>query len=466
MSRFPSPLALAALLLPPLAPAQQPPPASRPHIVVFLADDLGWNDVGYHGGEIRTPNIDELATQGVRLEQFYVQPVCSPTRAAFLTGRYPIRTGLQVGVIRPSATHGLPTDERTLADALRDSGYVTAICGKWHLGLMKREFLPTARGFDHQYGHYCGAIDYFEHARNGGKDWNRDDKPLDERGYTTDLIARESVRLIENHQEDKPLFLYVAFNAPHTPLQAPQRYIDMYASIERPKRRRFAAMVTCMDDAIGRVVAAIDKRGWRNSTLFFFTSDNGGAANADNSPLRAGKGRLYEGGVRAPAVICWPGKLAAGAVVKKPLHIVDLLPTFARLAGASLEGCKPLDGKDAWPAIAEGKPSPHEEILLNVAPTTGALRAGDWKIVWNGRRRGNRRRNAQAGPSWELFDLSKDPGEKSDLSRRHPEVLARLKERLERFAKEAKTPARSPARRPPQFRVPQRWGHADAKPGK
>ncbi|GAG39880.1 unnamed protein product, partial [marine sediment metagenome] len=176
----------------------------KPNIVFILADDLGFKDVGYHGSKIKTPNIDKLASEGVRLEQFYVQPVCSPTRSSLMTGRYPMRYGLQVGVVRPWAQYGLPLEERTLAQALKEAGYTTAICGKWHLGHLDSKYLPTARGFDHQYGHYNGALNYFTHIRDKGLDWHRDDEPLREEGYTTDLLADESVRLIERHDVSRP----------------------------------------------------------------------------------------------------------------------------------------------------------------------------------------------------------------------------------------------------------------------
>src|SRR5262245_25774119 len=186
--------------------AAKPP---QPNIVFLLADDLGWADVGWHGGEIQTPHLDRLAAAGARLEQFYVQPVCSPTRAALMTGRYPMRHGLQVGVVRPWAQYGLPLEERTLPQALQEAGYVTAICGKWHLGHFRPEYLPTRRGFDHQYGHYNGALDYFTHVRDGGFDWHRDDRVCHDEGYTTHLLAKEAVRLIRAHDGQKPLFLYV-----------------------------------------------------------------------------------------------------------------------------------------------------------------------------------------------------------------------------------------------------------------
>ena len=449
-------------------------PAKPPHIVFFLADDLGWRDVGFHGGEIKTPSIDKLAASGTQLDQFYVQPVCSPTRAAFMTGRYPIRTGLQVGVIRPWAKYGLPLDERILPQILGDAGYATAICGKWHLGTATPAHLPTRRGFDHQYGHYLGMIDYYKHSRMEGKDWNRNDKPLDEKGYTTNLIARECVRIINAHDKSRPLFLYVPFNAPHSPFQAPKKFIDMYQSIGKPNRRKYAAMVTCMDAAIGRILAALDRRSMRDDTLVLFTSDNGGARQSDNGHLRGRKGSVYEGGTRSPTVVSWPGRVKAGAIVDQPLHIVDLLPTLTAIAGAETTGCKPLDGKNAWATITKGAPSPHEDILYNVNNQVGAIRAGDWKLVHrrganNNRRRANRnyrnnnRRNRAAPAGFQLFNLAQDPNEKIDVKDQQPAKLAELKARLAAYRKAAEKAKGSPARPPATFKAPRRWGHADQR---
>jgi arylsulfatase A-like enzyme len=210
--------------------------AERPHIIYLLADDMGYADVGWHGSEIKTPNLDKLANSGAKLEQFYVQPVCSPTRAAFMTGRYPMRHGLQVGVVRPHAQYGLPLDEWTIAQALKEAGYETAITGKWHLGHFQPEYLPTRRGFDHQYGHYNGALDYFTHIRDGGFDWHKDDKVNRDEGYSTHLLAKEAVRLIRERDKSKPLFLYVPFNAVHSPMQVPEKYMEPYVKLPMMRR--------------------------------------------------------------------------------------------------------------------------------------------------------------------------------------------------------------------------------------
>ncbi|UCD30351.1 MAG: arylsulfatase, partial [Planctomycetota bacterium] len=384
---------------------------------------------------------------------------------SLMTGRYPIRQGLQVGVVWPSAQFGLPLEERTLSQALKKVGYRTIILGKWHLGEYKPEYLPLQRGFDYHYGHYLGAIDYYTHSRMGGLDWHRNGQPVREEGYTTNLLAAEAVKIITKHDPAQPLFLYVPFNAVHAPLQAPQQYIDRYKHIENKKRSIYAAMTTCMDDAIGRTLEALEKRGMAKDTLVFFASDNGGPNRngANNDPLRDGKGSVYEGGIRVPAVARWPGHLKAGSVVNEPLHIVDLYPTLLKLAGASLKQRMPLDGLDAWPTIAQGSPSPHTEILHNVHPglTRGAIRRGDWKLVIQREQAGTRiegKKKKSAGLI-ELFDITKDPGETTNLADNYPVKVKELMERLKFYEKQALPPKnKAKSRRRGNFKAPKVWG--------
>jgi arylsulfatase A-like enzyme len=439
--------------------------ASRPNFVYILADDLGYTDVGWHGDEIKTPNLDKLANEGAKLEAFYVQPVCSPTRAALMTGRYPMRHGLQVGVVRPWADHGLPLDERTLPAALKEVGYETAITGKWHLGHFKPEYLPTKRGFDHQYGHYNGALDYFTHDRDGGHDWHKDDKANYDKGYSTVLLGDEAVRLIKERSKSKPLFLYVPFNAVHSPLQALDEDLAKYAHIKDKKRQTYCAMMSCLDDQVGRIVKALDDEKIRSNTLILFSSDNGGplGSGATNVGLRAGKGTLYEGGVRVCAMANWPGKIKPGSVVNEPLHIADVYPTLLKLAGASLKQEKPLDGFDAWETIAEGKKSPRKEILHNTTPTAGAIRMGDWKLVINGNEpiddvetSGAPRRRQRMATGVELFNVAQDRAEKNNLAESNPEKVKELKARYDVLAAEAVPPKNEPKSK--DFQVPKVWG--------
>ncbi|MDB6153642.1 MAG: arylsulfatase family protein [Chthoniobacteraceae bacterium] len=444
--------------------------APRPNIIFLIADDLGHHDVGFTGGkEIKTPNLDKLAASGARLDAFYVQPVCSPTRASLLTGRYPSRLGLQTGVVRPWAQYGLPLEERTLAQALHEAGYATAITGKWHLGHFQPEYLPTRRGFDHQYGHYNGALDYFTHIRDGGFDWHRDDRENRDEGYSTHLIAREAVRLIKERDKTKPLFLYVPFNGVHAPLQVPESYQTPYTQL-KGKRRVYAGMVAAVDEAVGQITSAIGAEGLNGNTLFFFSSDNGGpqpGTVTDNGPLRAGKATLYEGGVRVAALAAWEGHIKPGTVVTQPLHIVDWYPTLLKLAGAKTEQPLALDGRDAWATIAEGAPSPHDDILINTTPTGGAIRAGDWKLVLNGVETGNENAEPdEATPDSprsvgkvELFDLSKDLSEKQNLAVEHPEKVQELRERYEVYARQAVPPKARP--KSPGFQTPKVWGQPD-----
>lgn len=450
-----------ALVLAPVR-AQQ----TKPNIVYILADDLGYADVGFTGGtDIKTPQLDALAAAGARLTQFYAQPVCSPTRAALLSGRYPMRHGLQVGVVRPWAQYGLPLGERTLPQALKEAGYETALVGKWHLGHFERAYLPTRRGFDHQYGHYNGQIDYFTHVRDGGFDWHRDDRASHDEGYSTHLIAREAVRLIREIGGRKPLFLDVSFNAVHAPLMVPDRYKQPYAHLDEP-RRTYAGMVAAMDEAVGQIVAALEEKGLRENTLIVFSSDNGGPQPGrvtSNGRFRAGKTTLYEGGVRVAAFATWKGRIRPGSVVSAPLHVVDWYPTLLKLAGVGGTPPLPLDGRDAWPAIASGKPSPHDEILLNATPRTGAIRVGDWKLVINGNYNevpdieNGRARTTQ--PIVELFNLADDPYEEHDLAGAQPEKLKALRARYDALAAQAVAPSIRP--RAADFQVPKVWGERE-----
>ncbi|MEG3439205.1 arylsulfatase [Pannus brasiliensis CCIBt3594] len=427
----------------PLAVAEQPP--SRPHIVYIMSDDQGWKDVGFHGSDIATPNLDRLARGGARLEQYYAHSMCTPSRAALMTGRYPYRYGLQTLVIPSAGKYGLATDEWLLPQALKETGYQTAIVGKWHLGHADPKYWPRQRGFDYQYGPLLGEIDYFTHQAHGKIDWYRNNELVREEGYVTTLLGQEAVKLIENHDPKTPLFLYLAFTAPHAPYQAPPEYLDRYAKISDPNRRAYAAMITAMDDQIGRVIAALDRRGMRDNTLIFFQSDNGGPRSAqvtgevdtsggtipaDNGPFRDGKGSLYEGGNRVVALANWPGQIPAGSVVNQPSHIVDLYPTLTGLAGVSSSKSKPLDGTNLWPALSDGKTSKRDEIVYSVEPFRAALRRGDWKLVWQ----------VTLPPRVELFNLSRDPSEKTDLADQQPDLVSELKRQIELLSRDAVSP--------------------------
>ena len=444
--RFRMKALLAAVLLTTTLVATSTRANEKPHIIHIVADDLGWKDVGFNGcADIKTPHLDSLAAQGAKLTNFYVQPMCTPTRAALMTGRYPYRYGLQTAVIPSVSSYGLDTTEWLMPQCLKEAGYKTAIIGKWHLGHADQKYWPRQRGFDYQYGAMIGELDYFTHKEHDILDWYRNNEPVQEEGYTTELLGNDAVRLIKNHDPQTPLYLYLAFNAPHTPYQAPEKYVSRYEGIADPTRRTYAGMVTCLDDQVGRVVAALEEKGMRDNTLIVFHSDNGGTNNplfagviadtskmkipCDNGPYRDGKASLYEGGTRVCAFVNWPGQVEA-QVVDGMLHAVDLYPTFAALAGASTEKCKPIDGLDVWKTLAQGASSPRNEFFYNIEPFRAAIRQGNWKLIWR----------TTLPSSVQLFDLSVDPSETNNLADLHPDKVDSLKQRVEAAASEAAKP--------------------------
>lgn len=399
------------------------PATRKPNVVVFLSDDMGWNQLGFNGGkDIPTPNIDRIAREGVKLTQFYVQSVCSPTRAALLTGRYPFRNGMEERN-HGNDSSGMLKDERTLAQALKAAGYSTAIFGKWHLGVWDKRHLPMQRGFDHQFGYYGALIDSFTKIRGSTYDWHRNEQPLNQPGYVSWLIADEFSDVLKRQDRAKPFFYYVAFNAVHGPHGAPKEYLDKH------KGNAQHAMLECMDVAVGRMLAALEQQGVLDDTLVIFLNDNGGPGRISNAPYRGSKTETYEGGVRVPCVMRWPGKIKAGIVVDEMLHVVDFYPTIVRLAGGSLEQPLPLDGRDAWPTITQGKPTPHTEIVLSVPgfedseTGTPAIRVGDFKLVGD-----------------ELYNIPQDPSEKKNLADQEPEKVRALKARLAQLATERRPP--------------------------
>jgi len=356
-----------------------------------------------------------------------------------MTGRYPFRYGLQTLVIASGATYGLPTDEYLLPEALQEAGYYTAIVGKWHLGHADPKYWPLQRGFDYQYGPLIGEIDYFTHEQHGVVDWYRNNKLVKEEGYSTILLGNEAVKLINEHDTSKPLYLYLTFNAPHTPYEAPQGYLDKYADIADPNRRAYAASITAMDIQIGRVLEALEKKGMRDNTIIFFQSDNGGTRNkmlagegdmakvvipCDNGPYREGKGSLYEGGTRVIALVNWPGHVRSGATVDGMIHVVDMYPTIAALAGVSTTKAKPLDGLNMWPTLSKGKPSPRTEVIYNVEPFRAGVREGDWKLIWR----------TPLPSRAELYNIAEDPSEKNDLAAQTPAKVLELERRANELA--------------------------------
>ena len=421
--------------------------ADKPNILVILSDDVPWNFLGYQGGQVESPNIDRLAKDGVRLEAFYTQSVCSPTRAAMLTGRYPFRTG---SIARFNQTDGVLLDERFLSEVMQEAGYWTAIVGKWHLGNWGSEYLPRQRGFDHQYGTYGGVLDYYARSRHPGKpneiyDWHRNDQPLFEEGYTTDLIGNEAVRLIENHSGEKPFFMYVPFTAAHEPHQAPEEMLAYYYEKHgKTAKAKIAAMTHIMDEQIGRILNAIDQRGWTKNTLVIYFNDNGGSGYANaNLPLRGVKASYWDGGVKVPFVAKWPGKIKPGQIVNEPVMVVDLYPTLINIAGGSLEQPLPIDGLDIRPVMTQGAKSPREEFIWGPK----VIRRGDWKLIEAGGQyyphgvKGQRELESGKLSEGQLYNLAEDPYEKNNLINDHPEMVSSLRKRLAEIQSEIRPAA-------------------------
>ena len=425
-----------------VAPDRAYPGESRPNgpnIVLFLADDLGWADVPWHGSAYRMPHLERLAQGGVRLEAHYVHPMCSPTRAALLTGRYASR----FGVTGAQNERALPFGTPTLASLLQAAGYDTAIVGKWHLG-SKPEWGPNRFGFQHSYGLLAGGCGPYDHRYKTGpytRTWHRNGHLIEEEGHVTDLITREAVRWLDQ-RGSKPFFLYVAFTAIHIPIDEPEKWRQANADLGDPGARLRAATASHMDDAIGRVLEALERKGLRNNTLVVFLSDNGAhpatrnddplypgkhpshRVGNDNLPLRGHKGGVYEGGIRTPGIVHWPGKLQPGEV-HAPLHAVDWMPTLCGLAGVRPAGDRKWDGIEIWPVLRQPKNAWPARTVYSAAPGFRAqmVRHGDWKLVVT--KPGGKKRATE-----ELFHLADDLGEKKDLAAGNPDVLSEMKKRL------------------------------------
>jgi arylsulfatase B len=473
-------LVAAAVLLLAVASARAQAP-QRPNIVLIVADDLGWNAVGYHGGFVQTPHIDRIAKQGVELDRFYVSPMCSPTRAGFLTGRYPMRFGMGRSVVRPWARFGLPPAERTLPEALAEAGYAhRGAFGKWHLGHLEPQWHPMSHGFTTYKGMYNGAGDYFTRRRDGDLDWHHEAEPIEEKGYTTDLIAAAASEFISRRAKDGPFFCYVPFSAPHDPLQAPDEYLKRYTNLDdqpddgQPSdKQTLAAMVACMDDGIARILSAIDKAGVADNTIVWFFSDNGGIGGripGNNKPLRGAKLTVYEGGVRVPSAVWWPGVIEGGRKVDAPIMNVDVMPTLLAFAGGKAEGNKPLDGVDVSSVLTGKRAKTSERDLYLFNGQTGleteqiAVTSPDgWKLVVVGpdvRREGGYR---TAGHKVELFNVLEDPLEKTDRAAEKPEIVAGLGEKVVAFRKSEPKESLPPINRPPRdFQPPPKWRNAPA----
>ncbi|XP_054721569.1 arylsulfatase B-like [Uloborus diversus] len=374
---------------------------TKPNIIFILVDDLGWNDVSFHGSQqIPTPNIDALARDGVILNQYYVQPMCTPSRAALMTGKYPIKTGLQHFVLWAESPYGLPLNETILPQYLKQLGYATHAIGKWHLGFFQNEYLPVNRGFDSHFGFWSGKEDYFTHWQQSklfsGLDLhnNFDDEWGYNGTYGTDLFTMKAVDIIENHNASQPLFLYLAHQAVHVankyePLQAPAYYFDKFSHIEDLDRRVFAGMMSALDDSIGELFSALDRAKILNNTIIIFSTDNGGEVEGGNHgtgsnyPLRGSKENLWEGGVRGVAFVWSQFLRKVKNVSEELMHITDWLPTLYSLAGGDPSALKDIDGINQWPSICSGESTKRKEILLNIDPewNVEGIRRGKYKLI-------------------------------------------------------------------------------------
>ena len=444
--------------------------ASPPNVVLIVSDDQGYRDLGCFGSdEIKTPNLDRLAKGGVRLTSFYVTwPACTPSRGSLLTGRYPQRNGIY-DMIRneaPDYGHkykpadyavtwerigGMDTREVLLPKVLKQAGYVSAIYGKWDLGVHKR-FLPLARGFDDFYGLVNTGIDYFTHERYGVPSMYRNNKlTIEDKGtYCTYLFDREAHRFLDERlkRKNKPFFLYLPYNAPHgasnldpgirSGAQGTERHRKLYPHLKieyvkrkfryrdeaqvltkDAKRLEYLAAVSCMDESIGGILDKLDKQGVADNTIVIFFSDNGGGGGADNNPLRGGKSQMFEGGLRVPCIVRWPGKIPAGTVSSEFLTSMEIFPMLCNAAGVKPSSRIILDGFDMLPVLTGKSKSQRTEMFWE-RRADRAARVGNWKWVESARGNG-------------LFDLSVDVGEKNDLSSEHPKILAQLKAKFARW---------------------------------
>ncbi|HVI99826.1 MAG TPA: sulfatase-like hydrolase/transferase [Sphingomonas sp.] len=464
-----SPVLSAPPTPPGSAPQQQEPAHARqPNILVIVADDLGYQDVGFNGAAFATPNIDRIARNGVVLDHFYTSALCSPSRAGLLTGRYPNRFGIMGDTVTPGSDFGLDPKEETIADVLARAGYARrSFLGKWHLGHRSRAFHPMNFGFTSFYGHYNGAIDYFTHKREGQVDWHRDYAPSADKGYSTDLLAAEATRIIRTPSPGgSPWFMWLAFNAPHGPLQAPPA--DLAWAGFDPSKPRFAlreskregagygaqgrgnthrqtaiAAIHALDRNIGAVLDTLRQTGQLDNTLILFTSDNGGPGRtggkdnaASNGPLRGWKAQHYEGGVRVAAAISWPAGLKPRPDADiGPVSYVDLLPTLAHIAGATPS--RAVDGKDMSTALlSDQRPAGERTLFVGedyrtppkygnrfpgnpamLRARAGSVIVGRWKLVGD-----------------QLFDLATDPYEKTDVAAQHADVVKQLKAQVATFS--------------------------------
>ncbi|MBW8351378.1 sulfatase-like hydrolase/transferase [Bacillus sp. IITD106] len=425
----------------------------KPNVVVIYADDLGYGDLSCYGSEeIKTPNLDLLAAEGVRFTDWYSNsPVCSPSRASLLTGRYPANAGISEILGSKRGTSGLAESQITIANILKLNGYRTGIFGKWHLGTTS-ENSPNAHGFDEFFGFHGGCVDYYSHIYYWGQGdgvnpvhdlWNNSEEVWRNGEYLTEVIAQKAVDFIKKDQ-DQPFFLYLPFNAPHYPMHAPQKYLDMYSHLS-PERQIMAAMITAMDDGIGLVIDTLKEMNKYEETIIFFSSDNGPSTESRNyldgtedlyyggsaGIFRGHKASLFEGGVREPAIISYPSILPKGRVCNEVGAMMDILPTILELTDIPLPENHLIDGKSIVDMVKNDTGSPHDHLFWEYSGQL-AIRKGNWKLVLDGKLDFSRKQ----ADTVHLSNLDHDPGERENLSEKHPEIVKELKENIEKWKKE------------------------------
>lgn len=409
----------------------------KPNIILIITDDIGYNDIGVYGcKDIPTPGIDSIAGNGIRFTNAYVSsPLCSPTRAGLMTGRYQQRFGYEFNPGSPPGSLrkqvGLPTEEITLAESLKSTGYITGIVGKWHLGVRKK-FHPLNRGFNSFFGFMSGGHKYFDEPGANNPIY-KDFTAVQEKEYLTDAFTREALSFISKAKE-KPFFLYLAYNAGHTPLQATRKYLDRFLHIEDKKRRTYAAMISAMDDGIKAIINELDKKGIMKDTLIFFLNDNGGSARdngSNNYPLRGGKGGLHEGGIRVPYLMQWKGKLPENEIFSGMVSSLDIFPTALIATGGTLPGNKKIDGVNLLPFLISGKEGePHKKLFWRAGRRSQnfAVRNGKWKLLLYGRR------------APELHNLSEDINERNNLAGKNLKIVSELKDLIVKWKSELRDP--------------------------
>ena len=401
----------------------------QPNIVIVLADDLGWGDVGYHGSHIMTPNLDKLAQTGIQLNRFYVATISTPTRAGLLTGQYPNRFGVREVVIPPWRDYGIDPAVTFLPEELGKAGYKNrAIIGKWHLGHSRKMYYPLNQGFTHFYGHLNGAIDYFTHEREGELDWHNDWESSYDKGYSTDLITDHAIKCIHEYSKDGPFFIYVAYNAPHGPLQAKDEDLKLYGfDISKPRygkdktghgntpEQTFAAMVTSMDRGIGNIIQALSDVGKLENTIFLFFSDNG-TESGSSGTLRGKKFLEFEGGVRVPALLSWPAKLLGNRTINQVMGFVDVMPTLLSVVNQPSKVA--FDGMNVMSVLKDEKQTIDRKFYLGL----GAVVTNEWKFIEKGH---NPKMKLDKN---QLFRIDTDPNEQQNVIDDHQIIADELLE--------------------------------------